>query len=74
MSSNESRFANRGGLRRSHSFAMPTKFNHENNSSTNLHRSLSRQSFVSEFQVNFFFLSNQQNSYIFKLKEEVESE
>lgn len=51
MSSNESRFGNRGGLRRSHSFAMPTKFNHENNSSNNLHRSLSRQSFASQFQV-----------------------
>lgn len=55
MNHNEGRYANRGNLRRSQSFAMPAttpKYSNDINSSSNLHRSLSRQSFVSEFQVS----------------------
>jgi hypothetical protein len=53
-SSGVGRFANRG-LRRSHSFATSSRYTEP--SSTPLHRSLSRQSFSSEFQASFFTLS-----------------
>lgn len=53
-SSGVGRFANRG-LRRSHSFATSSRYTEP--SSTPLHRSLSRQSFSSEFQASFSTLS-----------------